>query len=111
MLLATRFKNAILKETGLDDFEFRLKNILVNGQRRGCSGFIYNRSLDIYVYVNTETSVYDKMTICRYAKDFKDYSGDVNHNCYSEEQLIKETAKLLTSVPNYTAEKFFKKAV
>ena len=99
MLLATKFKNAIVKETGLDNLEFRLKNISVNGQKRGCSGFIYNPNTDVYVYVITEPSCYKDMTVCRYAKDFVDYTGGINNNCYSEDELIRKTAILVTSVP------------
>ena len=100
MLLSQKFKNAIVKKTGLTNLEFRLNNTLVNGQKRGCSGFIYNPDTDVYVYVNTEPSCYKDMTFCRYAKDFKDYTGGFNNNCYSEEELIKKTAVLVTSVPN-----------
>ncbi len=99
MLLATKFKNEIKKATGIDNLEFRLKNISVNGQKRGCSGFIYNPLLDVYVYVNTEPSCYQNLTICRYAKDFKDYTGETNNNCRSEEELIKKSANLVTTLP------------
>ena len=99
MLLSTKFKNEITKKTGLNDLEFRFKNINVNGQKRGCSGFIYNPLIDVYVYVNTEPSCYKNMTICRYAKSFNDFTGDVNNNCYSEKELIEKTANLVTTMP------------
>ena len=105
MLLATKFKNEIKKATGLDNLEFRLKNITVNGQKRGCSGFIYNPDLDVYVYVITEPSVYQNLTVCRYAKDFKDYTGDINNNCFSEKELIEKTASLVTTMPHSKAVK------
>ena len=38
MLLSQKFKNAIVKKTGLTNLEFRLNNTLVNGQKRGCRG-------------------------------------------------------------------------
>ncbi len=95
MLLATKTKNEIKKRTGKDWFGFNLKNIIVNGQKRGCSGFVFNPKNGVYVYLYTEPSVCNGFMYCRYAKDFHDYTGARNHNVYSEEELLKEVVKML----------------
>lgn len=73
MLLMTKLKNAIKSQ--LPNAEFFLKNININGVKRGCSGFI--KYDDVIVYVNTETTLVSGL-MYRYAKNLKDYTGCKN---------------------------------
>lgn len=56
-----------------------LKNISVNGVKRGCSGFVLNTDSGSCVYVNTEKSIlgeFAEMSLYRYAADTQDYSSN-----------------------------------
>ena len=50
------------------DYMFNLRNISINGRKTGCSGYIYNPSTGLVLYVNTEKSVASwlKETMVRY---------------------------------------------
>ncbi len=68
-----------------------LKNISVNRDKRGCTGFI---SLgDSIVYVNTE--VLGGGYLYRTAKHLKDYAGGVNMYAKTLETLVEGINKLL----------------
>lgn len=69
MILATKLKNQF-PSTHI----VALKNIAVNGDKRGCSGFI--KRDDKIVYVNTE--VLGGGYLYRTAAHLKDYTGGVN---------------------------------
>ncbi len=72
MILVTKLKNEIKKE--LPNAEFDLRNISVNGEKRGCSGFIINDG--VIVYVNTEKPVLGGLGLMfQYARYEKDYKG------------------------------------
>lgn len=77
--LATKLRNRLV---ALDpSLNVQLKNIKVNGDTRGCSGFISKE--DRIVYVNTEESVYSPFrgkSLYRVARHMKDYSGCRNHH-------------------------------
>lgn len=65
------------------DLTFDVKDIKINGQTRGCSGFVTNPKNGNIVYVNTEQSMYDPRTLkdrilYRRAKHGKDYTGERN---------------------------------
>lgn len=69
-ILSVKLKN-MLKEYG--DYIFAVNNIIRNGQKCGCSGYIYNPATGLILYVNTEPSVASwlKETMVRYV-DFKE---------------------------------------
>jgi hypothetical protein len=69
LLLATKLKNQFTPA-----HQVHLKNIRVNGDKRGCSGFIQRGGA--IVYVNTE--VLGGGYLYRTAAHLKDYSGGVN---------------------------------
>jgi hypothetical protein len=70
-----------------------LKNISVNGDKRGCSGFI---SLGgVIVYVNTE--VLGGGYLYRTAKHLKDYSGGVNRYARDLPSLVAGVNQLLNA--------------
>lgn len=64
-----------------DTLIINVKDISVNGVKRGCSGFITDSSSGNVVYINTEGSEYGPLTdkiMYRKARDIKDYSGGRN---------------------------------
>lgn len=69
LILATKLKNQFTSVHTV-----ALKNISVNGDKRGCSGFIARG--DAIVYVNTE--VLGGGYLYRTAAHMKDYAGGVN---------------------------------
>lgn len=82
MLLATKLKNEIHNRNCMLVCSF--KNISVNGQKRGCSGFVVNPDTQKCVYVNTESICYGPLSnqsMWRYAKNTHDYTGEQNHWC------------------------------
>jgi len=81
-LLMTKLKNQLHKIN--PDYECHLRNINVNGQKRGCSGFVVNPENGRVVYVDTESSVYEPLanqSLIRYAEHTRDYRGGQNNYC------------------------------
>lgn len=82
--------------TGLPFEPVNLKNININGQIRGCSGFLKNTETDRLCYITTE-SFFDRGRGCglfgdpnnavmmRTAKHEKDFSGGHNQWCAVED--------------------------
>ena len=88
LLLATKLKNQFSSV-----HQVHLKNISVNGDKRGCSGFI---SLGgVIVYVNTE--VLGGGYLYRTAKHLKDYSGGVNRYARDLPSLVAGVNQLLNA--------------
>jgi len=87
LILSTKLKNRFLSV-----YTVALKNISVNGDKRGCSGFI---SLgDSIVYVNTEPCG-SLGYMYRTAKHLKDYTGGVNQWAKDLDSLVLAVTKLL----------------
>lgn len=86
MILATKLKNQFTGATVC-----ALKNISVNGDKRGCSGFIQRD--DAIVYVNTE--VLGGGYLYRTAAHMKDYSGGVNRYARDLPTLVAGINSLL----------------
>ena len=82
MILSTKLKNQFTGATVC-----ALKNIAVNGDKRGCSGIIARDGA--IVYVNTE--VLGGGYLYRTAAHMKDYSGGVN-------QYARDLASLVAGV-------------
>lgn len=87
-------------------FACNIKNISVNGQIRGCSGFITNLETSKVCYVTTEpffdggtgSGLYknpNNAIMMRSAKNLCDYTGGQNR--WLPFEKIVETAKLLTA--------------
>ena len=60
---------------------FHLKMIKVNGQVRGCSGFVENAENGKIVYINTEVLPFtgqEYRVLYRTAKHLKDFTGGFN---------------------------------
>lgn len=104
-ILCVKLKN-MLKEHG--DYAFAISNIIINGQKRGCSGYIYNPATGLILYVNTERSIasFLKETMVRYVdfqkenkKDFsksKFTNGIENRNVFCDrDELVPTIVKML----------------
>jgi hypothetical protein len=82
ILLSTKLKNEIIEESEKKPsctVEVFLKNIRVNGDTRGCSGFARCVETGGVVYMDTEHSVYGPISdksLYRYAASTKDYSSN-----------------------------------
>jgi len=87
MILATKLRNRFLSTHTV-----ALKNISVNGDKRGCSGFIARG--DRIVYVNTEPCG-SLGYMYRTAKHFKDYTGGVNQWAKDLDSLVHGIDTLL----------------
>jgi hypothetical protein len=86
LLLATKLKNQFTPA-----HQVHLKNISVNGDKRGCSGFIQRG--DAIVYVNTE--VLGGGYLYRTAAHLKDYTGGVNRYARDLAALVAGINSLL----------------
>lgn len=86
MILATKLKNQFTDATVC-----ALKNIAVNGDKRGCSGFITRG--DAIVYVNTE--VLGGGYLYRTAAHLKDYTGGVNRYARDLASLVAGVNQIL----------------
>lgn len=73
-LLKTKLKNQICKHIPEQNLKFQLKNININGEKRGCSGHITYLPTNRCIYVNTEHSVSSKL-LFRFAKDENDWTS------------------------------------
>jgi hypothetical protein len=91
LILSTKLRNAINAHANGMDLAFDLKNISINGSKRGCSGFIRNNANGSVVYVNTEDSIQAHIPcyMFRYADNEKDFTGYTNHFARSLDQLSK----------------------
>ena len=93
----TALKNRFKK---VGNYEYYLKNININGVKRGCDGFIRNPENGKIVYLTTEyvcgncyKPLANKM-MYRTAKDLKDYTGETNQWCM-ENELVDKVVKAL----------------
>ena len=77
IILKIKVKNMIMNKYG-DKYDYQLNNIQINGAKRGCSGFIFNKETKKVVYISTEIS-WLKPVLIRTAKNNKDYTGGINN--------------------------------
>lgn len=78
-LLAQKLRNQILAvNAGLT---VQLKNVAVNGEKMGCSGFVTDPGTGRVVYINTDHNhgTNGDRACFRVARDTKDYRGGINH--------------------------------
>ena len=97
LLLKTKLKNMFEKANGNLELEYHLKNIVVNGLKRGCSGFVVNKNNNKVVYITTESTCASWLPPIMYreAKSIKDYTGGRN-NFTTKDKLVKEVLKMLS---------------
>lgn len=100
-LLKTKICNQLKAILG-DNINISLKNIVINGSKRGCSGHITHTTTGNCVYINTEPSIFKPTKVLwRYAKDENDFSSNslgiqgINH-FVDETNLISTISQALT---------------
>lgn len=102
-ILAVKTKNAIKRsaEAAGVEVDFSIKNIVVNGYKRGCSGFVVNPENNSIVYLNTEESCASFLPpfLYRYADHLKDYTGYHNRYAKSLDEYADAIVKLLKTTP------------
>lgn len=87
LILSTKLKNRFSSA-----HQVALKNIRVNDDKRGCSGFV--SLAGAHVYVNTET-LGNLGYLYRTAQHLKDYTGGRNHFARDLDSLVKGINELL----------------
>lgn len=93
-LSMTRLRNRLKQ---LDpELVCHLKNIRVNGQLQGCSGFVVNPRNQQVAYVNTDANHGSRLdeAFYRTAENVHDYRGGRNHHCRYHE-LPRELVEFL----------------
>ena len=100
LILSTKLKNAINAHANGMDLTFTLKNISINGAKRGCSGFIRNNKNGSVVYVNTEEPCLSTLHyMYRYADNEKDYTGYHNRWANTLNELASAICTCLHKTP------------
>ena len=104
MLLKTKLTHQLNAAAMAQEIEIEifLKNISINGVKRGCSGHVVNKSTGSCAYVNTETFCCSPLAgkvMYRLARDTKDFSSNSLKNGYNrwatEEDLASSVIILL----------------
>ena len=98
VLQALKTRNAINKANPGRVLQFKLRNISVNGEKRGCYGHVTDLDTEVCVYINTERSVsapHDMLY--RLANDEQDFTslGMVNNWANTLEELVEGVTRLL----------------
>lgn len=87
-------------------FELKIKNVIANGQKKGCSGFITNTETGKICYITTEP-FFDgrggsglwgnnkKAVMMRTAESTTDYRGGINY--FTSPEKIVQMAERLTA--------------
>ena len=100
LILSTKLKNAISKANPSGEYEFCLKNVVINGSKRGCSGFVKSASNGSVVYVTTELTCMPQLGFMyRYADNTKDYTGYHNRWAKGLKDLSENIVNLLQKTP------------
>lgn len=100
LILSTKLRNAITQHANGMDLTFTLKNISINGSKRGCSGFIRNNTNGSVMYVNTEEPCLSTLHyMYRYADNEKDYRGYRNRWANTLDELAVAICTCLHKTP------------
>lgn len=94
-ILATKLKNAFNKYEDKDKYSMSFKNVSVNGDKRGCYGFITNLENDVCVCINTEQTSMNLGMFYRYCEQQGEHTGGINHFAHSLEEIVENTRKML----------------
>ena len=94
LILSTKLKNALNNMKGIN-IECSFSNISINGQKRGCYGWVRNTDNNTTVYISTEP-IYCGF-LRRYAKDMKDFGGAHSINQFSKslKELVDDVYSML----------------
>lgn len=101
-ILVVKVKNAVKKKLG-DGIEFKLRNTIINGDKRGCCGFIQNPENGVTVYIDTEFGCTTPMYY-RYARDMKDFTGCHNNWAHDLDELVDGICECLNNPAQYQRE-------
>ena len=105
-ILSTKLRNAINACANGMDLTFSLKNISINGSKRGCSGFIRNNANGSVIYVTTEKPCISNLHfLYRYADNEKDYRGYHNRWASTIEDLVSAICTCLHKTPQEANDK------
>lgn len=100
-LLALKLKRELLALNS--DLTVQLKNVAVNGEKMGCSGFITDPGTGRTVYINTDHNhKTNHRALFRPARDIKDFSGGKNQ--FAEYSELAESALDLLKSPTFDRE-------
>lgn len=89
IILSTKLRNAVKRFNPKGNYEFYLKNVNINGIKKGCTGFIVNKDNGLILYVDTEPClILEKPLMYRYAKSTRDYRGSVNRWALDLDDLV-----------------------
>lgn len=111
LILATKLRNAFKKANKKYnyDLQFDIKNIVINGEKRGCSGFVTNEENGSCVYIDTEKPCCLNLGVMyRYAdnnKDFMGYSNRWTGRNYDVDSLADVILALLDKTPKQMRER------
>lgn len=100
--LVVKTKNAFAKVNDMRThmvLTYYLKNIVINGVKKGCSGFIRNEKTGVCVYIITEQIFMQPKYMYRYADNIKDYRGYRNRWVANFDDLVYNSLHLLASSP------------
>ena len=98
MLLAVKLQNAVRKAVKSGTLSFHLKQIRVNSNVLGCSGFIQltTDGIQRICYVNTERGLLNSY-LFRRASSVRDYVGQRNQSAKTVEELVEGIVAVLTT--------------
>lgn len=100
LILSTKLKNSINSHANGMDLTFTLKNISINGQKRGCSGFIRNNANGSVMYVTTEEPCLSTLHyMYRYADHERDWTGYRNRWANTLDELTSAICTCLHKTP------------
>jgi hypothetical protein len=102
-LLKRKVQNACEKQPHGNELEFSLKNIVRNGEKVGCSGFVRNKETGLIVYLNTEDPMPGFPYLYRFADSLTDYRGCRNRftKTTKVDELAERVVALSTNAEEY----------
>lgn len=103
-ILSVKLKNAINKALPDNNYEFHLKNIIINGSKCGCSGFIVNNDNKSIIYLTTESASHLGF-MYRYADSITDYTGYRNRWSKTFDNFVLDIIRTLTKTPEEAGDK------
>lgn len=104
-LLKTKLSNQLKKLIPENEIKISLKNIIINGSKRGCSGHITYLKTGKCVYVTTEPLITDpRKLMWRYAENEKDFTSN-RIGIKGKNHFITEPELATTIIKALTADK------
>ena len=95
LLLATKLKNLINNAYPDNNYIIEVKNIKLNGQSRGCSGFIKNPETGSVIFLTTEKTGCSWLKDYMYRYESQKRGFGRNRWTSSQEELVRGIHRLL----------------